>query len=340
MASTRTLPAAALSILLLPALAAAQPRGVQPVLGGLWEVKIKSTHFASGGAKTTGNVTALVEIVQPVPFEGVPFSIGTFPSAFGTVLFPATTGDFFLDYFVTTAPGATLTATFKMNATTGEVKSFKGNLTLDVFEGGGGVVVATLKGKFLGAAPLSNSIFSANFEAGLGGYTETDFAGAPAATLWHAEGFCAAATAIPPGMGAGAAAYNQGDLGAPDYTFDTGVANTGALQSPPVAVPSGTKGLQIIFDTLKEGEEGASFDQGFVEAREVGDLGWGSLAQIVNIAGCGDDPVAVTIGFGKSTISSLVGSSFEHRFRFDSVDNTLNDFLGWYVDNVEILAFP
>ncbi|MCI0589482.1 MAG: hypothetical protein L0323_21925 [Planctomycetes bacterium] len=340
MAPSRTLTTTALSILLVPALAAAQPRGVPPAFGGLWEVKIKSTHFGSGGAKTVANVTALLEIVQPVAAEGKGLSIGTFPAAFGTVLFPATSGNFFFDYLVTTAPGATLTATFKANATTGEVKSFKGNLTLDVFEDGGGVVVAAVKGKFLGASPISNSIFSADFEAGIGGYTETDFDGAPAATLWHAEGFCAAATAIPPGMGAGAAAYNRGDEGAPVYNFDTGATNEGALQSPAVAVPTGTKGLVLSFDTLRVGEEGATFDQSFVEAREVGDLGWAPLAQLINQVGCGDDPDAITLGFGKNTISSLVGSSFEHRFRFDSIDDVSNNGLGWYVDNVEILAFP
>ncbi|MGH7152067.1 MAG: hypothetical protein ACREIU_15285 [Planctomycetota bacterium] len=339
MALSRTLPATALSILLVPALAAAQPRGVAPALGGLWEVKIKSTHFGSAGTRTVGNVTVLLEIVQPVALEGAPFSIGTFSSGFGTVLFPATAGDFFADYFVTTAPGASITATFKANATTGEVKSFKGNLTLDLFGDDGGVVVATLKGKFLGAAPPSNSIFTEDFETGLGGYSETDEDGAPATTLWHAEGFCAAATAIPAAMGAGAAAYNRGDEGPPVYTFDNGVENEGALQSPPVAIPSGTRGLQLSFDMIREGEGGGGFDRSFVEARPTGLPGWATLAQIVDQVSCGSSPVSVTLGFGKKTISPL-GSSFEHRFRFATGDNLFNNFLGWYVDNVEIRAFP
>ncbi|HKB15995.1 MAG TPA: hypothetical protein VKF62_08010, partial [Planctomycetota bacterium] len=147
-------------------------------------------------------------------------------------------------------------------------------------------------------------------------------------------------TAIPGALGAGAAAYNRGDEGAPVYTFNTGAANTGVLQSPGVPVPIGTKGLVLSFDTIRGAEEGISFDQSFVEAREVGELEWTTLAQIVNQVPCGGTPDVVTLGFGKKTIAPLVGSSIQHRFRFDTIDGASNSYLGWYVDNVEIRAFP
>jgi hypothetical protein len=326
-----------LGIVGLAAGAPAQPEGKSPLpsLDGAWEVKVSSTLFGDDGTKTTSKLTIVIEFEEET--EGGGLTVRSFPLAFDTVLFPETDGERFTDYFFARNTDeeqiATLAGTVKVDSESGEGKSFSATATLATDDG---VLVATLKGKRLSSS-VSNAILLADFEGGLTPYTETDSAGTPAPTLWHAEGFCDVATPIPSPMGTMAAAYNQGDVG--NFTFNTGDTNSGVLQGPSLAVPSGTRGVQIVFDTLREGELGPPFDQSFVEVRAVGAADWTSLGQILDQRPCGSSEQVISIGIGKSTASSLLGSNFSHRFRFDTVDSVANNFIGWYVDNVEVRVF-
>jgi hypothetical protein len=305
-------------------------------MAGIWEVQIKSTHFGSDGTKTSGTLTALLEIEPRVAAEGGNLQVRSFSAAIDTVLFPETFGSVFADYFIASGPDATLAGTLKVDASTGEATSFRGTATLNLLPEGEGVVVAALTGKRLDPSTPTSSIFVADFESGLFPYTETDPEGSPTATLWHAEGSCAAGTAIPASMGAGAAAYNRGDEGPPVYNFDNGSTNAGAIQGPAIAVPPGTRGLQIVFETIRQTEGGVLFDQSFVEARTVGAESWTTLTEIIPQVPCGSSPETVTLGFGKKSIKPIFGASFQHRFRFDTVDAGVNGTIGWYVDNVQV----
>ncbi|HKB15192.1 MAG TPA: hypothetical protein VKF62_03960, partial [Planctomycetota bacterium] len=149
----------------------------------------------------------------------------------------------------------------------------------------------------------------------------------PAPTLWHGEASCDGVTPIPVSMGTNAAAYNQGDLGT--YNYATGAAaNTGAIESPVIGAP-GSLPVILSFEYTKQTEGGGSgaFDQCFVESKNVG----GVYVVDTQIAGNSVCPA--------STLASvpLAGaglSTWQHRFRFNSIDGVSNAYQGWTVDNV------
>ncbi|HKB16176.1 MAG TPA: hypothetical protein VKF62_08920, partial [Planctomycetota bacterium] len=138
---------------------------------------------------------------------------------------------------------------------------------------------------------------------------------------------------IPSSMGTAAAAYNRGDLGA--YNYSTGnSANSGAIESPAVVSTSANTALYLLFDSTRQVDPGAgtSFDQSYVEVAPTGTGVWSVVTQITSGAPC-TGPAQRTVLLLPIT---LAGTSFQHRFRFDTVDGTANGFRGWYVDNVRI----
>jgi hypothetical protein len=138
--------------------------------------------------------------------------------------------------------------------------------------------------------------------------------------------------AIPPSMGSFAAAYNQGDIGV--YTYDTGAPNAGAIESPAIVSTSANSALYLIFDTTRQVQSGAgsSFDQSFVEVAPAGSGAWTIVGALTLSPTC-TGPVQTSV---QLLPFSLAGTSFQHRFRFDTVDASANGYRGWYVDNVRI----
>ncbi|HET6201296.1 MAG TPA: hypothetical protein VFI25_00690 [Planctomycetota bacterium] len=300
-------------------------------LDGLWEVSVTSTFFSVDGAlknkvktRTFIEFNDLGSTTTPVTLEA-----SSFPTGIGLAIFPRTAGLRFLDYFVIKGVDAEFAGTLKIDPRTFLARSFRATGSLLTSEG---VTVVGVKGRRKGVLPRS-TLSVADFETGLGPYAETDAAGAPAETLWHAEGFCAPGTPIPASMGFGAAAYNRGELGVYDYS--TGAANSGALEGPEIAVPTGVRGVLLVFDTLRSVEAGSVFDQTWVDVRPAESTNWVPLSQTLNIVPCGAAPQTVTVGLGKKSLRFL-GSSFAHRFRFDTIDDVNNVHAGWYVDNVEV----
>ncbi len=187
--------------------------------------------------------------------------------------------------------------------------------------------------------------YSENFDSGttpgvtVGNMAEEDSFGSPLDVLWHAETNCdAGGTPIPAPLAGSAAAYNPGDLG--NYTFNTGVANSGALVSPSFSVPAGTIGLTVAFDYLKETEGGGTttFDQCFVEGRSSPFASWDPMVQVAGIQAC-FSPGSFAANSGGSGFSTLVaGGGGQLRLRFNTVDSVGNAFLGWYVDNLTLTS--
>jgi hypothetical protein len=175
-----------------------------------------------------------------------------------------------------------------------------------------------------------SSHFAEDFEGpGLGAYTESG-GSPPGATLWHAEGYCfyapppSLSVPIPASFGRKAAAYNRGDLGA--YHYDTGLVNSGAIESPVIPSSDGSSRF-LSFDYLRETDGGSSTDVCFVEARPAGAGPWTVAAQLQLQRTCGaPEQVTVPIPIGNG--------SWQHRFRFDTVTTAANQHRGWYVDNV------
>jgi hypothetical protein len=171
-------------------------------------------------------------------------------------------------------------------------------------------------------------VFTEDFEGvGLGAYAETDGSGNPAATLWHGEGSCVPGTPIPASMGTKAASYNQGDVGT--YTYNTGVTNAGAIESPVIPLSSTIHRASLTFDYLKETEGGgtATFDQCFVDSKPAGGAYTTDL-QVTGNSVCTRTVVNVDL--------SATGFGIRHQFRFNSVDSVSNNYQGWTVDNVVV----
>ncbi|MGH7150423.1 MAG: hypothetical protein ACREIU_06990, partial [Planctomycetota bacterium] len=150
--------------------------------------------------------------------------------------------------------------------------------------------------------------------------------GGPAPTLWHGEATCDGLTPIPATMGTNSAAYNQGDLAV--WNYATGGTNSGGIESPVIAA-AGTLPVTLSFEYTKQTEGGgtATFDQCFVESRNVG----GSYVVDTQIAGNSPCPASVLASV------PLIGAGlapWQHRFRFNTVDGAFNAYQGWYVDNV------
>ncbi len=148
----------------------------------------------------------------------------------------------------------------------------------------------------------------------------------PTPTLWHGEASCDGVTPIPATMGTNAASYNQGDIAV--YNYATGGANNGEIESPAIAAP-GTLPVTLSFEYTKETEGGgiATFDQCFVESRNVG----GSYVVDTQIVGNSVCPASV---LASVPLIGAGAASWQHRFRFNSVDGISNTYQGWTVDNV------
>ncbi len=326
---------AILSAFALCAGARAQTEGSPVLMEGLWEANLSVTTQTADGIATKFKTKVDLAIAD---YGTVGLCIGSIQLPTGQRI-PGMSGGRFARSFSAEAERVSLAAAVKKHPVTGEGISFKGT---GIFTDSLGVSVFKITGKRLvgAAAPAQIPLFLEDFDLGLGPYAETDLAGAPASTLWHAERFCAAGTAIPASLGFFAAAYNRGDEDPPVYTYETGPANSGALQGPAVSAPSDAPGLSVAFDMLRdvEGTGGGPFDQCRVEVRDTEcGVGWQNLVQVAEEVGCSGTPITVTIA-GNPTLDSMVGKSFLHRFRFDTVDGALNDFIGWYVDNVRIEA--
>ncbi len=148
----------------------------------------------------------------------------------------------------------------------------------------------------------------------------------PGATLWHGEASCDSITPIPATMGTNSAAYNQGDIAL--YNYVTGGANSGGIESPVIAA-AGLLPVTLSFEYTKQTEAGgsATFDQCFVESRNTG----GSYVVDAQIAGNSVCPASTVTSV---PLAGVGPGTWQHRFRFNTVDAIGNAYQGWTVDNV------
>lgn len=189
--------------------------------------------------------------------------------------------------------------------------------------------VLVLFSGFALSAGAQTVAFTENFEGGgLGSYTETTTQGLVTVTLWHGESSCNGTNPIPAAMGTKAASYNRGDVGI--YNYDTGSANSGVIESPPISLATGSA-TTLIFDYLKQTEGvgtaagTGSFDQCFVESKAAGGNYFTDL-QITGNSVCAVTHVCLDL--------AAPGPVIKQRFRFDTVDSLGNLFQGWTVDNI------
>ena len=114
--------------------------------------------------------------------------------------------------------------------------------------------------------------------------------------------------------------------------YDTGAANSGDLTSPPVYVPS--TGYYLRFWYRYETEtQGQDLDQRRVQVSVDG----GSFENILPLS---DDPMNWWLQSPAIDLSGYAGHTIQVRFHFNTMDEQLNHYRGWYVDDFEISDTP
>ncbi|MCX6354275.1 MAG: S8 family serine peptidase [Candidatus Aureabacteria bacterium] len=118
------------------------------------------------------------------------------------------------------------------------------------------------------------------------------------------------------------------------WTYDTGDTSKGTLTSQEVDLSSYEDAL-LTFSYYRQVESyGGSYDITSVDASKDGGSNWTTVwlldSSTPNAASWADS--------GAVMLSSFAGAKVRLRFSFDSVDGTNNQFEGWYVDNIRVVA--
>lgn len=145
------------------------------------------------------------------------------------------------------------------------------------------------------------------------------------ADLWRLSSDCA-----PAASGSYKLAFNRAT---PNCTYSNGARVTGWARSPQINL-SGFSTATLKFSSRRQVESfNGEFDIMRVEVSSNDGSSWTTIAQW-------DARNASTSGYVTETldVSSFASSQFRVRFFFDSVDGTANSFLGWLVDDVEVIG--
>jgi type II secretory pathway pseudopilin PulG len=118
-------------------------------------------------------------------------------------------------------------------------------------------------------------------------------------------------------------------------TYNTGAANSGAIQSSLLSLPTGYDRITLKFWGWHETEpQRAGFALNDFDRKEVHilDDGGTSLSTfVIGTAAAPGDWYQEEID-----LTPFAGQSIAIQFRFDTVDNLNNDYEGWYIDDVRI----
>lgn len=179
------------------------------------------------------------------------------------------------------------------------------------------VIPCLLASAQLGKAQV---LFFDNFEAGLGNWT--------ADGLWNLEAETdTCGTLAAPFPGGGNAAY-YGDDAACD--FDTALYSGDLTQVASVHIPSTAQQVTLSFSSYDEAEcATCDWDWRFVYVSADEGLTW----ELV-----GESDLIFIWHQVSIDLSSHAGEDIRIRLHFDAVDNWLNDYLGWLVDDVKLEA--
>jgi len=115
------------------------------------------------------------------------------------------------------------------------------------------------------------------------------------------------------------------------FNYDTSTATTGSLISPDIDLTNVT-GSTLVFSHFLETEESSSYDKAIVRISADGGVTYSDVFTRLTTNG----------SFMQETIniSTYDDNIINIQFFFDSVDGFLNNFEGWYVDDVKIKGIP
>lgn len=121
------------------------------------------------------------------------------------------------------------------------------------------------------------------------------------------------------------------DVNVPN-SYDTGSPNTGDLTSPPIFIPSNTFYLRFWY--LYETESpGRRWDQRWVQISVDG-------GPFTNTLQLYDDPPNTWLQSPVISLSDYLSSTIQVRFHFETLDETFNNYRGWFIDDFAITTTP
>ncbi len=168
----------------------------------------------------------------------------------------------------------------------------------------------------------STTVFSANFDAGTAtGWNKSS----SSADLWRLSSDC---------LSAASGTFKLGfSRATPNCDYDTGAQATGWVRSPTINL-SGAGSATLMFSHTWQVESfNGEFDIMRVQVSSNNGSSWTTLQQWD--ARSGNPSGYILEDFD---VSAFISSQFRVRFEFDSVDGVSNDFLGWYIDDIEVIT--
>ncbi|MBN1145679.1 MAG: peptidoglycan DD-metalloendopeptidase family protein [Anaerolineales bacterium] len=118
-----------------------------------------------------------------------------------------------------------------------------------------------------------------------------------------------------------------------DQGYDTGEPNAGYLTSPPISLPaSGEYFLRFWYQYETEGPE-RNWDQRWVQLSVDG-------GEFTNLLQLSDDAANYWLRSPALSLKAYAGRTVRVRFYFATLDNTFNNYRGWYIDDFSITAAP
>ncbi|HVT88475.1 MAG TPA: M36 family metallopeptidase [Tepidisphaeraceae bacterium] len=192
------------------------------------------------------------------------------------------------------------------------------NLDPSALNVGNGASIASVIGYANSAA---NTIFTADFESGANGFTTSN----GTTGLWHLS--------TGRGTQSGHSStqsfyYGQGESANGGGNYATGVANTGRLISPSIALPSGAT---LDFNYVLQTEGSTLWDYSWLQISTNGGTSWTTLATYNGVAESSTWRAATTV-----SLAAYSGQTVQLGWFFNTIDNVANGFEGWYVDDVRI----
>jgi hypothetical protein len=188
-------------------------------------------------------------------------------------------------------------------------------------------VVTTVAILLVATAAFGTVFLYEDFETMPAGWQETGSHG-----LWHLETYRSVS-------GSQSAAYNWGGAAAPYPTYNTGSINWGTLYSAPVDV-TGASAVYFDVNSWLHTENGPGWTSYGFDLARIGV--YDTFLNPVFVFGPDINYFAHSVWMHISSpnfkpwLDSSAVSQFCLGFHFDTVDANLNDFEGWYLDDLRI----
>lgn len=117
--------------------------------------------------------------------------------------------------------------------------------------------------------------------------------------------------------------YGREDTG----NYDTGITNQGSITSPDIDLSS-LVGSELTFQHFLSTENLSPYDTGSVQISNDGGFNWTTVLARISTA---DNWINESVD-----LSAYDGSTIKVQFHFETLDSILNNFEGWYVDDVVV----